>query len=222
MGKLSEGFAKDRLFVLGLRKDPETVSSVVAHLSQGKSQYALYKGTYSVVSKVTARKITRLWKEGKLSFLLDLSQAEKSIRQAFPVLGETDEERRARVATEEEERMRETIASLKVPGPRATDWEDPFRFDRLEAVREAEKLVPQEEWSIAGLEAAGVPQGEVLRLLLEYDALRTKREGAQIGTDPRSEDVWRKDFPGIDRYMALHYSVDFQRRYPRAPFETRP
>lgn len=218
MGQLPALSAKDRLAQLGLRTDPATVRSVVSHLSQRKSQYALYKGTVAVVSKVTARKIKRLWEEGKLSFLLDLPLAEKTIRQVFPLLAETDEQRRAREESEEQENIREEIEALKVPGARATDWDDPFRFARLKLVRGAEQLVLEAEWSIAGLEVAGVPQSQVLGLLLEYDALHIKRIVAEIHRSPPSEE-WMMDFPGIDRYMALHYLVDFQRRHPGAPFE---
>ena len=149
------------------------------------------------MSKVTARKIKKLLEEGKLSFLLDLPLAEKSIQQVFPALGETEKERRARETTEEEEHIREAIDALKVPGPRETDRKDPFRVARLEAVQEAENLVPLAEWSIAGLEAAGVPESEVLGLLLECDALRIKRIVAAIGEYPHSEE-WMMDFPGID------------------------
>ena len=223
MGLFSTSQFRARLVKLGLTTDPDTVLQVVAHLSRNGSQYALHQADPPIVSKATARKIKRLLDGGRLGFLTDLVLTENQLPRVFPVIGETEEDRLSRERTEGEEQAKEIKEYMTEPDPRISyflqggEKRDPFRHARLESVKRAEEVMPESEWSVDGLERSGVPEGRVIDILIEYDALRIKRISAEIESDPPPE-RWMMDFPGVDRYIALHYLVAFQQRCPNAPF----
>ncbi|MDA1127250.1 MAG: hypothetical protein O2913_00940 [Chloroflexi bacterium] len=209
---------------LGLTTPRDTVLQVVAHLSRGGSKYALYERPpgEQVVSKGTAEKIERFLKGGQLNFLRDYLESHRVVSRVFQVFGETDAQRREREAAEDAELADEVLEALEGPCPsgaeRAAAWDDPLRFARMEAVEAAERLAPETNWSIAGLEAAGVPKDETLGFLVEYDALHLRRVEAEIYAEIDGDrERYMRDFPGIERYLALHYIVEFHRRCPGAP-----
>lgn len=205
---------------MGLRTPPQTVSKAVELLSSGHRVYSLYaasRGKLPLVAKATAVKIARLLKEGKLSFLLDEARPSRAISAAYPALDETEAGRVARLQGQEQIAAEE-VAEYMAGGDFALREEarnDPDRFHRYEVL----DGLPSVDWTLAGLESAGIPEDKVLGILLEHDELQVRRVGAKItayGVDSSgkgtSERPYALNFPGLERYVALHYLVHFALR----------
>lgn len=135
---------QQQLRALGLRLPPDVVSEVVRHLDRGASLYSIYEGTHGTrfVAKGTATKIRDLWREGKLRFLNEMQPEKRDIDTAV-----------------------EDARTAGPYGPSPLGWK--ATADHYFAIMQE---MPSVEWSIRGLESAG------LRLDGHYGGVMTTTE----------------------------------------------
>jgi len=141
--------------------------------------------------------------QGQLDFLIQY--AEEAVNQAWPVSGETQEQRQTRTQKQESEdasEIAESLSNLAIPR------EDPTGYHRLKVIRE----LPQLEWNIQELEAASIPKDRAPRLLAEYDTLKFKSISATINVNGNGEESYIADFAEYERYIMLHCLYDFARQ----------
>ena len=216
---------KEELLKLGIKIKPEIVQNAVRRLHGGQSLYPLYhpafEGASPALSKTTAFKIKRLYEAGQLDFLLHEIQPEELVDRLYPLTRESHEQRVERVQAQEQEDLAEVIEALKVKPPPGYQFElDGFAFHRMRVI----DALPVIDWSVSGLESAHIPEKTALILLSEYDELHIKRVESEVHTYEDAEDSqstlkrWMRDFRGIDRYIALHYLVQFAAAHKRSPY----
>ena len=202
----------NRLKSLNLATPAVSVRRVVLRLKEGHPLHRIYNDDPRWISKKTVEKIRDRWKRGELDFLLQEIEPTEMIDRLYPSTGESHDERVERVVLQGEEDLKDTIAALKIKLPIGY-FEDPdgLGVHRMHIIDELPKI----SWSIGSLEKANIPKEIALSLLSEHDDLNWKRASSEITAEKR----WMKDFRGIDRYVALHYLVQFASDHEGAPYD---
>ena len=192
---------------------------VVRRLHRGLSLFPLYNDEPTLLSKTTAFKLKRLYEQGELDFMVQEILLTDVVDNQYPFTGESHEERIARELAQRQEDQSELQESFSRIEPKPV--QDHHGFHRWDVIDE----LPTIDWSISGLEQAHISEENALSVLSEYDELNIKCANAEIKTWKRDEyeeeflSRWMADFRGIDRYVALHYLVQFSSRHENAPFQ---
>ena len=208
---------QEQLRSIGLRTEARLVLIVVLHIKAGGSLYKLYERTLPIVSKRTAEKIRRLYEDGKLDFLVEGTRAEQLLERLYPFTDETQGERQSREELRVQEDEVEILEHLREARPRGLEVvRDALGNHRIEVM----DRLPTVEWNIKGLERANISQPRALKLLAEFDGLNMKRRQSVVTDtdDIGKKQTWLADFPGIDRYVALHYLAEFSAAHKNAPY----
>lgn len=136
---------KTRLRGLGLRLQVDIVREAVQRLKNGESVYSLYGRSDHIMAKATALKIRSLWKQGELSFVLDVS---------------------SEIAMLEEASKDAVLVGDPLGGSTLAKL-----VDVPKRVKELQPQLPKLDWAVEVLERAGIEVDEALAMMSERDAL---------------------------------------------------
>jgi hypothetical protein len=189
----------ERLRAMGLRTPVEQVLLVAARLERGEPLYPLYTAQVSKgeekprINKRTALKIKRLWEAGRLKFLFE--KPEETVLRGTAALAQA---------------LLHAVSIARVPSSRFVPV-SPFETVKLE--RERRKCIiealPQHDWSVIGIEKAGIEPWMAIHLLKMYDILKDQVDEALLAAE--SDDTALLSRELVTWYVQLHYMVQFHK-----------
>jgi hypothetical protein len=202
MNPLTEEIAQEKLRELGVGTPHANVMRIVLHLKNGGKQRDIYNAPFPLASNKTVDKIKKLLDAGSLDWMTDELDRLNLLLDSMEKASDEDQQR--------------NLQAIK-------GWErhkdDGHGEERHIITEETEAPLEDWGWSLSNLEGLGVPTGDALAMLQDYDALSMQRVSHTVTTEKDGEVyTYLSKFSGFEKYLRLHHLVILLNKYPNAPY----